>query len=110
MTPRVSLLLPNRDNAPVLDLVLDRLAVNSQYDDLELVVVDDGSTDGSREILRRWRDSGRFADFQLIEREPSGVIETLNAGLQAATGELVVQLDGDASVETPGWVGKMVAL
>ena len=110
MSPRVSLLMPNRDNAPVLDLVLERLAVNSRYDDLELVVVDDGSTDGSREILRRWRDSGRFPEFKLIEREPSGVIETLNAGLAQATGELIVQLDGDASVETPGWVQKMVDL
>ncbi|MBA2793821.1 MAG: glycosyltransferase [Thermoleophilaceae bacterium] len=107
-SPRVTLLLPNRDNAPVLDLVLERLAVNSQYENLELVVVDDGSTDGSRDILRRWRDAGRFGDFQLIEREHSGVVETLNTGLAAATGELIVQLDGDASVETPGWVQKMV--
>ena len=108
-SPPVSLLMPNRDNAPVLDLVLDRLAANSRYENLELVVVDDGSTDGSLEILRRWRDSGRFPDFRLIEREHSGVIETLNAGLAEATGELVVQLDGDASVETPGWIEKMVA-
>jgi GT2 family glycosyltransferase len=107
--PRVTLLLPNRDNAPVLDLVLDRLATNSQYENLELVAVDDGSSDGSVEILRRWRDSGRFADFRLLEREHSGVIDTLNAGLAEATGELVVQLDADASVETPGWVEKMVA-
>ena len=49
--PRVSLVMPNRDNAPVLDLVLDRLAENTTYPDVELVVVDDGSTDGSLEIL-----------------------------------------------------------
>jgi GT2 family glycosyltransferase len=101
--------LPNRDNAPVLDMVLDRLAENTQYENVELLVVDDGSTDGSLEILRRRRDSGRFPELRLIEREHSGVVETLNAGLAAATGELVVQLDGDASMETPGWLGKMVA-
>lgn len=107
--PRVSLLMPNRDNAGVLDLVLERLATNTDYHDVELIVVDDGSTDASREILRRWRDSGRFAELRLIEREHGGVVEALNAGLRAATGELVVQLDADASVETPGWLAKMVS-
>jgi len=107
--PRVSLLMPNRDNAGVLDLVLERLATNTDYGDLELIVVDDGSTDGSREILRRWRDSGRFAELRLIEQDHAGVVEALNVGLRAATGELVVQLDADASIETPGWLATMVA-
>jgi GT2 family glycosyltransferase len=106
--PRVSLLLPNRDNGTILDVVLERLATNTTYPDVELVAVDDGSTDNSREVLRRWRDSGRFAGFNLIEKEHSGVIETLNAGLHAATGEIVVQLDADASVETHGWVERML--
>src|SRR5436189_3774461 len=108
--PSVSLLMPNRDNAPLLDLVLERLADNTQYPDVELIVVDDGSTDGSREILRRWRDSGRFADFSLIEREhgAGGVVDALNHGLRAASGEVVVQLDADASIETAGWLEKMV--
>lgn len=106
-SPRVSLLMPNRNNGAVLDLVLDRLAVHTSYHDFELIVVDDGSTDVSLEILRRWRDSGRFSTFVLIEREHAGVVETLNAGLEVATGELVVQLDADASIETPGWLERM---
>jgi len=107
-TPRVTLLMPNRDNAPLLDHVLDRLARNTTYADFELVVVDDGSTDGSLEILRRWSDSGRFAEMRLIEHDHRGVVEALNAGLEAATGDLVVQLDGDASIETRGWLEEMV--
>ena len=108
--PRVSLLLPNRNNERVLDLVLERLARHTTYPDVEVVAVDDGSTDGSREILRRWRDSGRFARFELLEREHRGVVDTLNDGLAAATGEIVVQLDADASVETDGWIERMLAL
>ncbi len=100
--------MPNRDNEAVLELVLDRLAAHTSYPDFELIVVDDGSTDRSRAILRRWRDSGHFARFVLLEREHGGVVEALNAGLQAATGELVVQLDADASIETPGWLERMV--
>jgi GT2 family glycosyltransferase len=106
----VSLLLPNRNNELVLDLVLERLARNTTYPDVEVVAVDDGSTDRSREILRRWRDSGRFANFNLIECEHRGVVDTLNEGLSAATGEIVVQLDADASVETEGWIERMLAL
>lgn len=108
--PAVSLLIPNRNNEPALDLVLSRLEANTSYDNVELVIVDDGSTDASRTILRRWRDSGRLPNFRLIEREHRGVIETLNVGLAAAEGDIVVQMDADASVETPQWVEKMLAL
>jgi len=108
--PRVSLLIPNRNNGPLLDLVLGRLAEHTTYPNVELVVVDDGSTDASRAILRRWRDSGPFSDFRLLEHEHAGAIEALNSGLREASGELVVQLDADASVQTPGWLERMVAL
>ncbi len=109
-SPRVSLLMPNRNNAWALEHVLGRLADNTSYPDVELVVVDDGSTDGSRELLRLWRDGGRFPDFKLIEREhdDDGVVGALNQGLAAASGELVVQLDADASIETPGWLERMI--
>ncbi len=108
--PSVSLLLPNRNNERVLELVLERLAANTTYDQVEVVAVDDGSTDSSREILRRWRDSQSFRSFQLLEREHGGAIEALNAGLRAASGEVVVQLDADASIDTAGWLEKMLAL
>jgi glycosyltransferase involved in cell wall biosynthesis len=110
-SPRVSLLLPNFNNERVLDLVLGRLAANTTYPDVELVIVDDGSTDGSREILRRWRDSGAFAgDVHLIEQPNRGAIDALNAALSAAEGELCVQIDSDASIETPGWIERLLAL
>ncbi|MGI8749106.1 MAG: glycosyltransferase family 2 protein [Thermoleophilaceae bacterium] len=108
--PLVSLLLPNRDNARVLGVVLDRLARNTTYPRTELVAVDDGSTDGSIEILRGWADSARIPGFQLIEQEHAGAIAALNAGLAVASGEVVVQLDADASVETPGWIERMLGL
>jgi O-antigen biosynthesis protein len=106
--PRVSLVIPNKNNEPALDLVFERLAEHTTYPDLEVVVVDDGSDDDSRAILRRWRDSGRFERFVLEERPPSGVVVTLNRCLELATGELCVQLDADATVETPGWLETMV--
>src|SRR5687767_7406062 len=79
--PSVSLLLPNRNNVRILDLTLGRLAEHTDYPNWELVVIDDDSSDGSRELLRRWRDSGRIESFTLLEREHSGVASSLNAGL-----------------------------
>jgi GT2 family glycosyltransferase len=109
-TPPVSLILPNRNNGPVLELTLERLERNTTYPDYELVVVDDESDDESLEILRRWRDAGLFRSFQLLETEHSGVSDSLNTGLAASRGELIVSLDGDATIETPGWLERMVEL
>ncbi len=108
--PSVSLILPNRNNGPVLDLALERLVANTTHPDWELIVVDDGSTDASPEILRRWRDSRRLPAMTLVEQPAAGAVAALNAALARARGELVVQLDGDATVETPGWLERMIAL
>lgn len=100
--------MANRNNARSLDMFFEKVERHTQYPDFEIVVVDDDSFDSSRDILRRWRDSGRFREFTLIERPRSGVQESLNAALAATSGELVVALDGDATVETPGWLDTLV--
>jgi GT2 family glycosyltransferase len=107
--PAVSLLVPNMNNGPVLDLFFERLAENTTYDRVELIFADDGSTDDSVAVARRWRDSGRFDAFTLLEREHSGIVHTLNAALEAVSGEIIVRVDGDATVETPGWLERMLA-
>ena len=109
MEPAVSLIIPNRNNEPALDLVFERLAEHTTYPRVEVVVVDDGSEDASRAILRRWRSSGRFERFVYEERLAAGVAPALNRCLELASGELCVQLDADATVETPGWLEKLVA-
>jgi len=93
----------------VLDLCFERLAEHTTYANFEIVAADDGSTDASLAIMRRWRDSGRFENFTLLEREHRGIVPTLNAALEAVAGEVIVRLDGDATVETPGWLEKMLA-
>ncbi|HEX8075422.1 MAG TPA: glycosyltransferase family 2 protein [Thermoleophilaceae bacterium] len=109
--PSVSLLMPVYNREHLLDRVLEKLCENTTYPEVELVAVNDGSTDRSGEILRRWRDSGRFPGaFNLIEKPNSGAIDSLNTALNAATGELCVQLDDDVTVETPGWIERMVDL
>ena len=106
----VSLVVPNMNNGPALDVFFRTLERNTTYSDVEIVVVDDGSTDSSLGVLRRWRDSNRFPEFTLVEREHSGIIDTLNEALRHVRGELIVRMDGDATVETPGWLERMIRL
>jgi GT2 family glycosyltransferase len=105
----VALAFPNMNNGPVLDLFFERLVANTTYPDVEVVVVDDGSTDDSVPILRRWRDSGAFPSFTLIEQENRGVPQAFNRALEAVSNEIVVRLDGDATIETPGWLERMLS-
>ena len=70
-------------------------------DDLEIIVMDDASTDRSLEIIRGWqaRQTGKI---RVIANESNlGVLRTTNAGLRACTQEYLSLLDGDDTLE-PG--------
>ena len=56
--PSVSLILPNRNNEPVLDLFFETLARNTTHPVEELIVVDDGSTDRSVAVTSQVRSPG----------------------------------------------------
>ena len=103
----VSLIVPNKNNAPVLGRFLDTLRRNTTYRDVELIVVDDGSTDRSVDVLRRRR--GTFERFELVETRGGGIVNALNLAAERARGEVIVRLDGDATIETRGWLERMLA-
>ncbi len=67
------------------------------FADLELIVVDDGSTDGTGDIVRGFDDPR----LRLIRTEHTGLAGAENAGVEVATGEYIVRPDGDDVVLPP---------
>ena len=88
--------------------MLARLAEHTTYENVELIAVDDASTDESPEILRRFAEGGSFPEVRILANGGKGAIAALNTALNAATGEFCVQLDDDITIETPGWIERMV--
>lgn len=95
MAPRVSVVVDNYNYGKFLPAALD--SILSQGVPAEIVVADDGSTDDSREILKEYAKKGVKALLQ----ENQGQAAAFNAGLAAATGEIVCLLDSD-DVFLPG--------
>ncbi len=90
---RASVVIPSYQHAAFLNQALDSVLTENPGFDLELVVVDDGSTDGSLELLRRRRDAD--PRLVLIEQENRGAHQALNRGVDAAQGEIVFILNSD---------------
>lgn len=90
--PAVSVLLPVRDAQGTLARAVASVRAQTLRD-WELVAVDDGSTDGSREWLRGVaREDGRI---RLVEQPTLGLVAALNHGLEAARGRFIARLDAD---------------
>lgn len=95
-----SVVIPSYERRSVLAEVLAGLDAQRGAPDFEIVVVDDGSRDGTAEWLRGVRLE---RPFRLLEQENRGPAAARNRGIRAATGEIVAIL-GDDTVPEPDWL------
>lgn len=91
-TPRLSVLLPCRNAGSTLEEALESI-FSQTFTDFELVAVDDGSTDGSAELLEARAE--KDARLRVVRLAPSGLIEALNIGLSACRAPLIARMDAD---------------
>jgi peptidoglycan-N-acetylglucosamine deacetylase len=100
----VTVLIPAFNEARVIVASVQRILA-STHQKLDVIVIDDGSTDGTAEAVR-----GAFADepsVKLIRVRNGGKARAINFGLQRATGDIVVVLDADTQFE-PKTISRLV--
>jgi glycosyltransferase involved in cell wall biosynthesis len=88
-TPLVSVIIPCYNQAHLLPFAIDS-ALRQTYPRVEVVVVNDGSTDGFSAVARRYGDA-----IKVVEQPNSGLSAARNAGIAAADGDFIVLLDSD---------------
>jgi len=88
----VSILMPCYNAVDTVDEALDSLA-RQTLTDFEVVMVDDGSQDGTHQVLSHW--AAQDARFRLDEQPHLGIVEALNTGLRTCRAEFVARMDTD---------------
>ena len=86
----VTVIVPVYNVAPYLREALDSV-VNQTYKDLEIIIVDDGSDDGSASICEEYASSD--PRIKLIHQANNGLSGARNTGLESATGDFVSFVD-----------------
>jgi teichuronic acid biosynthesis glycosyltransferase TuaG len=89
MLPKVSIIIPTYNRAHYLPVALQS-ALNQTYPNIEVLVINDGSTDNTEDILTPYRKSIRYD-----KHENRGLAATKNRGIELASGEFICNLDDD---------------
>jgi glycosyltransferase involved in cell wall biosynthesis len=89
LRPKISIIVNNFNYERFVETAVDS-ALGQTYPYVEVIVVDDGSTDGSRELLKKYETRAR-----IVLKENEGQASAFNVGLRAATGDLIAFLDSD---------------
>lgn len=95
-TPKVSVIIPTYNRGYIIGKSINSV-LEQTCTDYELIVVDDGSTDDTPELVRRIVKSGRPGTDRIryVRQEQGGKSNALNHGLRLATGEWIAFLDSD---------------
>lgn len=94
----VSVIIPNYNHAPYLKQRIDSV-LNQTYQDFELIILDDKSTDNSKEVIESYRSHPKVSQIVYNEVNSGTTFKQWNKGIRLAKGELIwlAESDDDAS-------------
>ena len=102
-TPLISVVIPVYNGTKYIQIAIDSV-LEQTYSNYEIIVVDDGSTDDTRQKLQLYQDRVRY-----VYQENRGSAAARNVGISISKGELIAFLDADDFWATPEKLAKQVA-
>ena len=94
---KLSVIIPIYNNEKFIRDCVDSI-INQTYKDIEIILVDDGSTDNTAKICKLL--ATQYSNIIFIKQENRGVSAARNAGLIKSTGELVTFVDSDDTIDS----------
>jgi len=97
MGPKLSIVLPVYNTEKYLRKCIENI-LESTFQDFELIIINDGSTDKSEDIILEFKE--KYADkIKYIKKENSGISDTRNLGIKTATGQYTIFIDSDDYID-----------
>ncbi|WP_080514062.1 glycosyltransferase [Saccharolobus islandicus] len=100
MEPLVSIVIPTLNSAKTIRKTLESIKLLN-YSNVELIVVDGKSTDGTLDIVEEYKN---VYNLRVVIEERRGRGVAYNRGVLESRGKYVAFLDSDATIATPGWI------
>lgn len=94
---KISFIVPVYNNEKTIEKTLNSILNQNNKDiDFEIVVINDGSTDNSKNIIEKYKSN---ENIRIFNKENEGIATTRNFGVDHAEGEYIIFVDGDDYVE-----------
>jgi glycosyltransferase involved in cell wall biosynthesis len=106
--PKVSVIIPTYNSEKFLDKTIQSV-FDQTYKDWELIIVDDVSRDGTREIITRWSKNNDKIIPVFLDKNSGGPAHPKNIGFEKATGKYIAYLDHD-DIWLPKKLEKQIAV
>ncbi|MDN3205868.1 glycosyltransferase family 2 protein [Algoriphagus sediminis] len=104
MNPSVSVIIPVYNGQKYLEETIHS-AFSSDFKPLEVIVVNDGSTDNSLQVAMKLL--AKYPNLEIVDQENGGVTSARNTGIKKASGKYILPLDGDDLIE-PNYISEAV--
>ena len=97
--PKISIIIPVYNTEKYIEKCLDSV-INQEMKDFEIIVVNDGSTDNSENIINEYIHNNKDVDIKYYKKENGGLSSARNFGISKAIGNYIMLLDSDDYIDS----------